>query len=200
MKKIFLAFIAMFLMCGTVSAAMIEEGSAVAVMDFSPHKGTSDADVELMNSEKVVSDYIIQELISTDKFNVIDKEIQSDLLDGLNLVGVINPETAKKIGERLNVRYIIYGNVMSVTIDDKAAVVVNVHTVHARLTARIMDVETGKILMMAKGEGKSDGASLGDESSLIAIGNVKVSQESVHNALMKASFQAVDTLVERLFK
>lgn len=152
-----------------------------------------------MNSEKVVSDYIIQELISTDKFNVIDKEIQLNLLDGLNLVGVINPETAKKIGERLNVRYIIYGNVASVTIDDRETIV-NVHTVHARLTARIMDVETGKILMMAKGEGKSDSTSLGNENNLIAIGNVKVSQESVHNALMKASFQAVDTLVERLFK
>ena len=63
-----------------------------------------------------------------------------------------------------------------------------------------MDVETGRIIMAARGAGDSKSSFIGDsDGNFIAIGTVKVSQTSVHNALQKASFQAVDILTERLF-
>ena len=77
---------------------------------------------------------------------------------------------------------------------------VNVNRVRAHLVIRIMEVETGKIIMAARGQGQSESGFVGEsEGNFIAIGTVKVSQVSVHNALQKATFQATDILIERLF-
>lgn len=200
MRKFFIICAMIFMMCGNVEAAMIDEGAAVAVMDFEPHNGTSDPNVNLVDAEMTVNEYIIQRLFDTRKFDIIDKDIKRAELKDLNTLGLIDPDTAKKIGEILGVRYIIYGNVTDVSIGNDVEAVVNVNTVKAHLVTRIMDVETGRILMAARGEGKSKSAAVNiDNKNAIMIGNVKVSQDSVHNALQKAAFQAVDILTDRLF-
>ena len=61
----------------------------------------------------------------------------------------------------------------------------------------MMNVETGDIICIAKGEGKSKNAK--SAVVLIEVGNTKVSQDSVHNALKKAAFQSVDILINRLY-
>ena len=120
-------------------------------------------------------------------------------MKNVDTLGLISPEDAKKIGEILGVKYIVYGNVTDVTTaTDK--MLVNVNRVRAHLVIRIMEVETGKIIMAARGEGQSESAFVGEsEGKFIAVGTVKVSEVSVHNALQKAAFQATDILVERLF-
>ena len=199
MKKIFL-IIAVFLLTSTsAEAALIERGASVAVMDLGVHKGTSDPDVNLLNAEKASSEYVIQRLASTNNFEVKDRTLILNVLQKFNMLGLIDPDTAKKIGEILGIRYIVYGNVIDVSVAvGKAGVVVN--TVKAHIVIRIMDIDTGKILMAAKGEGQSASAFLGDsEKNFFFIGTTKVSQTAVHNALQKAAFQAVDILNERLF-
>ena len=131
---------------------------------------------------------------------LIEKGASVAVMDlGVHMLGLIDPDTAKKLGEILGIRYIVYGNVVDVTVAvGKAGVVVN--TVKAHMVIRIMDVETGNILMAAKGEGKSASAFVGDGTAqFIYIGTTKVTQTAVHNALKKAAFQAVDVLNERLF-
>ena len=114
------------------------------------------------------------------------------------MLGLIDPDGAKKIGEVLNVHYLVYGNVTDVSIAVEKALV-NVTTVKAHIVLRIMDVDTGKILTAARGEGSSASSLVGDEN-FFYIGTAKVTQTAVHNALQKAAFQAVDILNERLFK
>ncbi len=199
MKKL-LTIIIVSLMTFTIAeASLIEKGSTVAVMDLGVHKGTSDPDVNLLRAEGASGEYVIQRLVETKNFEVKDRTLVLDTLAELKMTGLIDPETAKKIGEILGVKYIIYGNVVDVIVDvDKSLVTVN--TVKAHLVIRIMEVETGNILMAAKGEGKSASAFVGDsEQNFIVIGTTKVSQTAVHNALQKAAFQAVDILNERLF-
>ena len=200
LNKFFTACAIILMLCGTVEAALIEKYSAVAVMDFEPHEGTSSTNLDLMNAEKASSEYVIYRLAETKKLSVIDKETVQDKLRDLKISGVIDPTTARKIGEILGVHYIIYGNVTDVTTaTDKFGV--NVNRVRAHLMIRIMDVETGRILMAARGEGQSESAFVGDATEKIfTIGTVKVTQTSVHNALQKAAFQAVDILTERLFR
>ena len=54
--------------------------------------------------------------------------------------------------------------------------------------------------MAARGEGQSESSFIGEsDGKFMAIGTVKVSEVSVHNALQKAAFQATDILTERLF-
>lgn len=111
-------------------------------MDLGVHKGTSDPDVNLLNAEKSSSEYVIQRLVETNNFVVKDRTLILAALEKLNMLGLIDPDTAKKIGEIIGVRYIIYGNVTDVSVDvEKALATVN--TVKAHLIIRIMDIETG---------------------------------------------------------
>ena len=199
MKKFLIILILILMTFTTCNAALIEENASVAVMDLGVHKGTNDPDLNLLNTEGASSEYVIQRLFQTKKFDVKDRTLVLDALQKFNMVGLIDPDTAQKIGEILGVKYIVYGNVIDCVVGvDKSLVTVN--TVKAHLVIRIMEVETGNILMAAKGTGESASAFVGDsEKNFIVIGTTKVSQTAVHNALQKAAFQATDILVERLF-
>ena len=199
MKKFLIICAAILIIFAPAEAALIEKGASVAVMDLGIYKGTSEPDINLINAEKSSSEYLIQRLAATNNFEVKDRTLILEALKKLNMLGLINPDTAKKIGELIGVRYIVYGNVLDVSVAIlKAGVTVN--TVKAHMVIRIMDIETGKILMAAKGEGESASGFLGDSTEqFIFIGSTKVSQTAVHNALQKAAFQAVDVLNERLF-
>jgi len=197
--KTFAIICAMILLTTQVAfAATIERGATVAVTDLGVHSGTSDPDVNLLNAEAASSEYVIARLVATNNFDVKDRSLVYEALKSLNMLGLIDPDGAKKIGEVLNVRYLVYGNVTDVSIAVEKALV-NVTTVKAHIVLRIMDVDTGKILTAARGEGSSASSLVGDEN-FFYIGTAKVTQTAVHNALQKAAFQAVDILNERLFK
>lgn len=201
MKRFFLICSMIFVIFAPTEAALIEKGASIAVTDLGVHQGTSEPDMNLLNAERASSEYIIQRLVMTNNFEVKDRILVLETMQKLNTTGLIDPDTAKKIGEILGVKYIVYGNVTDVSLDDEIAGTIlfsgGSRTVKAHLVIRIMDVETGKILTAAKGEGKSTSANVG--TVFIFIGTTKVSQTAVHNALQKAAFQAVDVLNERLF-
>lgn len=71
---------------------------------------------------------------------------------------------------------------------------VNVCTVKAHVIARVMDVETGDILMAVKGDGKSKSSFVKLHAGngltgvkVLKIGTVNVTMDSVHNAIAKAA-------------
>ena len=200
MKALLIGLLILLSFLSVEATALIEKGAAVAVMDFGTHQGTSDPDFNLIKAEQATSEYVIDRLVKNNYFNVIDKDTALDKLraENLNITGLIDPDTAKRIGEILNVNYIVYGNVTNVGLDENVEAMVRVKTVKAHIVIRIMDVRNGRILMAAEGTGKSKSSSIMEETSFIRIGNVKVSQTSVHNALKKSAFQAVDILVKRL--
>jgi len=192
----------------TLEAAELMDKPTVAVMDFGRHVGATTDDIVFENTDKTSSDYIIEALVESGKYDVVDKDLLAEKLmqENLNTKGIIDPDTARRIGEVLGVRYIIYGNVNDVTgsstgvqIYDNGA---DVYTVKAHIIARMMDVTTGDIVMAAKGEGKSKSstAKVGtDRLGYITIGTAKISQVSVHNSIKKAAYAMVDKLTERLF-
>ena len=111
-------------------------------------------------------------------------------LGDLNINGIIDAATAKEIGKILDVEYIIYGNVISIVAENSLT--------EAYLSVRIMDVSNGRILMASKGRGKSRSSS-GVDLLIFRIGTIEATQQSVHNALQKATYQATDILIDRLF-
>ena len=213
MKKFFVdlaIFAAIFVFsCPSLNAAaIVPDKTAVAVMDFGKHIGAAADGIILTNADKTASDYIIEALVENGHYTVIDKELLNERLaaEGLNTSGLINPDHAKRIGEILGVRYIIYGNVNDVTGNSTKIEVVasgaDVHTVKAHIIARMMDVTDGSIVMAAKGEGKSQSslAKIGAGNiGYLTVGTKKISQVSVHNALKKAAYSMVDKLTERLY-
>lgn len=206
-KRIFLTALMALSIHGVALAGLIEDHAVVAVMDFGTHPGAASCDVALANAEKMSSEYIITKLINDNKLQVMDKDMVKNQLDAAHVKteGLIDPDSAKVIGKTLKCRYLIYGNVNDVTVSDTGVNTllsgVNVCTVKSHIIARIMDVNTGNIVMAAKGEGVSK-SSLVDINTLnagVTIGTVKVTQESVHNAIQKAAYNAVEILENRLY-
>ena len=212
MKKILAAIVlAANFICTGAFAAAIERSAPVAVMDFGTRPGATVAEININNAEHTTSEYIITRLVNRSCFDVKDKDLVMGYLQEqhLNTVGLIDPDTAKCIGDALNTRYLLYGNVTNVNVsetgtqlDFKITGGVNICTVKAHIIARVMDVETGDIVMVAKGEGKSKSSFVkaGQKfAGTIKIGAAKVTQDSVHNAIQKAAYTAVDDLIFRLY-
>ncbi|MBQ7479442.1 MAG: hypothetical protein IJT01_11215 [Selenomonadaceae bacterium] len=209
MKKwIGAAFLLFALHAPFASAAEIPDRPTVAVMDFGKHAGATTKDIIMTNTDKTASDYIIEALVNSNHYDVMSKELLEEKIaaEGLNTTGLVDPDTAKRIGELLGVRYIIYGNLNDLSGSGTGCKIIvggaNVHTVKAHIIARMMDVETGDIVMAAKGEGSSksaEGMAGTEKLGYITIGSKRISQVSVHNSLKKAAYDMVDKLTERLF-
>ena len=206
MNKIFFAIttiLAMLLSIPMSFAATIEDNASVAVMDFGIHPDAVPIDINIFNAGKAASEYVVNALAKKNHFEIMDRSMVEDKIktEKLNTTSLIDPDTAQRLGKILGVKYIIYGNVNDVTLSDVNTSIVGsgvtVCTVKSHLILRMMNVETGDIICAAKGEGKSKSAK--SAIVLIEVGNSKVSQDSVQNAVKMASFQTVDILVERLY-
>lgn len=184
-------------------AVAIAKDANVAVMDFGTRPGATPSEININNAEYASSEYIINGLVNKHCFNIMDKDMVMQQLKAENLttVGLIDPDTAKRIGDLLHTRYIIYGNVTNVSVSDTGTQIltnigggVNVCTVKAHVIARVMDVETGDILMAVKGDGKSKSSFVKLHAGngltgvkVLKIGTVNVTMDSVHNAIAKAA-------------
>ena len=111
MKKICLLICLLLMM--NVSCALAKEHVPVTVMDFSLPQGISSAELALDGSYTGVGDFIIKELLTDKRFNLVDKALYSAQLvdENVRTVGIIDQESTRKIGKIMNVCYIIYGNV-----------------------------------------------------------------------------------------
>ena len=207
MKKFLAALIIVLSLCAPVSAENDEPN--IAVMDLGTHEGAVPFEINIFNAGKAAAEYLLQHLFTQGKFNVMDKTLAEDKMRAAdwNITGLIDPDTAKKIGELLGVRYIVYGNVNDVTLSENGVSTtgigldVSTVTVKAHIIVRVMDVQTGKIISAAKGEGTSKGSFVrvkGGPIITLEIGRTKVTQDSVHNALQQAALQTVENLLKRL--
>ena len=159
--------------------------------------------LESANMMKVLKDIFTGKTLDiVDRF-LVEEKIKSE---NLNTTGLIDPDTALKLGKILGVKYIIYGNVNDVTLSDVGTQIgiggVTICTVKSHIIARVMNVETGEIISASKGEGKSKSSFVkvgSDNIATVEVGTTKVTQDSVHNAIQKAAFQSVDILIERLY-
>ena len=197
-------------LCSTVFAAPIEENASIAIMDLGTHEDAVPHEINILNAGKASSEYLIQRLFQVGKFNLMDRTLVEEKIHvaNLNTTGLIDPDTAKKIGELLGADYLVYGNVNDVTLSETGAETVGVGldfstvTVKAHLIVRVMDISTGQIIGAAKGEGISKGSFVqikGGTVATVSIGRTKVTQDSVHNALQKAAFATVDKLIKQLY-
>lgn len=203
LKNFLLGFGLAMLWSSHCFAAAIAKDANVAVMDFGTRPGATPSEININNAEYASSEYIINGLVNKHCFNIMDKDMVMQQLkaEHLTTVGLIDPDTAKRIGDLLHTRYIIYGNVTNVSISDTGTQImtnigggVNVCTVKAHMIARVMDVETGDILMAVKGDGKSKSSFVRLHAGngltgvkVLKIGTVTVTMDSVHNAIAKAA-------------
>lgn len=203
MKKFLITILLALSVFVPCSASKIEQGATVAVMDFGTHPGAVPIDIDIFNAGQAVCEYLMNFLIATGKLTIVDRTMIEDKIkaENLNVTGIIDQETAQKLGKILGVKYIIYGNVNDVTISEVSGSIagtnVSICTVASNLILRLMDVETGDIIAVAKGGGKSKS---GKGSTLVLqVGNIRITQDSVHNALKNAASSTVENLLLKLY-
>ena len=193
-------------------------------MPFSNHASVStnaDSGVQgqiSLTDAGVASDYVLDALLDSDRFSIIEREQMQAIMSEhhLNLTGMVNPATAVQIGRLTGVKYILYGSVVGCSLKEKTigydnntigGIGNNQHTVIANVVARFIDVETGRIVLAARGKGEStstyneikwkklntsyDNYSDTDGTNsfghTVKFGTKEVSQEQVHNAIAKAA-------------
>lgn len=206
MKKICILLYLLLLM--NVPCVLAKEPVSIAVMDFALPQGISSAELVADGSYTGVGDFIVKELLTDNRFNLIDKAIYSEQLikEHVKTVGIIDQESAKKIGKIMNVRYIIYGNVTELGNDTNengvCGVGLNLHNVKAKVTLRMLDVQTGNILLAVSGEGKSESSNVEvkmNEDYGLQIGTSRVSSISAYNAIQKAATNVVEKFKTKCF-
>lgn len=206
MKKL----ICSLLMAGLVSLSgstfAIDRNSDIAIMDFGTRPGASETEISLNNAEYVTSEYIIDRLVDDKCFQVKEKDFVMEQINSekLSTVGIIDPDTAKRIGKMLNVRYILCGNIANVSLSEASGGLggagLTKNTVQAHIVGRVMDTETGSILYMAKGTGKSASTytKMNGIGGTLTLGTFQVTLDSVHNAIQKAAYAMVDELNKKI--
>lgn len=203
-RKIFLAFALIFVVCSPTTSAEVSAKPKVAVVDFATLSGAVTGD---LNADKVglmCVDYIIEALVDSGKFFVMSKELVSENLakEKLDCTGIISKSMIRRLGEILEVDFIVLGGVYGVGNDQCILEVVSngakVNSVKACLIARMVDVHTGNIVAMAEGRGESKSSLVKvgkDNFGFITVGTKKVPQVSVHNSVKKAVIPLVEEFI-----
>ncbi len=121
---------------------------------------------------KGISDILVTELVNDGTYRVIERKALDKILaeQDFSTSDRANPETAAKIGKILGVKYIIIGSVTTFGLDTKKVGVGGVAWVDkfglgkvgtkktkakVVINARMIDVDTGEIVAVAKGTGES---------------------------------------------
>lgn len=146
----------------------------IAIIPFSNHASVSTSADSLsgtpgqiaLTDAQIASDYVLDALLDSDRFSIMEREQMEAILKEhhLNLSGLIDPATAVQIGRLTGIKYIVYGSVVGCSLKDKGVSYDNSviggiankqHTVIANVVGRFIDVETGRIVLAARGKGAS---------------------------------------------
>lgn len=198
LTKIFVAVALM--LCAATAHAQDTDKPRVAIVDFGQLSGAMTCK---LNTDKVGAmclDYIIEALVDSGKFYLVDRELVAKKLaaEKLDVSGNIPPSVIRKLGEILGVDYLIIGNVFGVGGDQTVLEIVSngakINSVKACIIARMVEVRTGKIIAMAEGRGESKSSLVKvgkDKLGFITVGTKSIPQVSVHNSIQKAAFSLV---------
>jgi len=181
-----------------------------------------------LDDANIVSDFLIDNLLDSNYFMLVERDNLKAILDeqSLSMTGLVDSGTAVSVGKLAGAKYIIYNNIANLSTKESGIGYRNSayggtgfskYTVTANIVARIIDTETGQIVLSGRGKGSSSssnvefgldkrsqsstiyklygrhGAIYGEETTTrgalhtIRIGSAEVSQVQVHNALSKAA-------------
>lgn len=167
LTPIFLALIAIFFSV-QVSAAELTARPNVAVLPF--RNKAAIPKVIAMKDASLVSDFMIEQLLESGRFRVVEREELESAIKELSfgMSGILDPSASAQLGKMFGVNFLIAGSVAGLSTtesgaeyshSEKGGAGVTKKAVVANITVRFIDVETGEIVMAVSGTGKSSRAS-----------------------------------------
>lgn len=203
--KIFLAALLIALFASDVASAALDYDSRVAVIPF---RVRASVDADLMQEDKEsATEYVTIEITNSGRFIIDERERLSDLIDeqiAVGQSGLIDPATAARIGALEGAQYLLLGSITDVSVIKKVGSVAGVggksFKVSVDLTARIVDVETGRVVLAGSGSGTSTSRVVTAPLRLIRIGRDEVNSADVKTAMKKAAAALVEDMLNTLDK
>ncbi len=164
LRRIWLILCLAVALNGAVCSAGINDYPTVAVLDFGL-KANASPEV-ILESSAIVTDTVEEMLLDSGRFNIVDRQqIDAVIAEQANgMSGLYDSATAARVGGILGAEYMVVGNVNGLSTrasavgltDSRVGSVGNSkQTVAARITVRVIEVATSRVVTMASGCGES---------------------------------------------
>lgn len=148
----------------TVKAADVHSYPTVAVMQFG-NKAITSQGLRRYDFDSA-SEYAIYQLLASGWFDLVDYEQLSNIakMHEINMSGLVDQSTAVQLGKFAGAQFMVVGNVTGLTSKESGldyqhgrsgGLGVDVRTVIANVSIRIVDIETGRIVGAGLGKGES---------------------------------------------
>lgn len=174
----------------------ILEHPAVAVLPFE-NRGILSSE---WNREELgqVYDFACTSLLDADRFTLVERARLRDLTDEYYLAGtgLIDPEKSVELGRLEGAEYLVLGSINGMTTRRSQATVLGAgmkrSQVAATVSLRLVDVETGRVVLAAIGHSRKQHTLTKAPLGLIRIGSDEVDKQQVLEALESAVDDAVN--------
>lgn len=183
-------------MAGTCMAASLKSHPTVGILPLENRGLVSEGwDREEMGA---AVEYVYTDLQDSGRFKLLDKTRQRALVDEYahDMSGLVDEDTAPAIGNQYGAQYLLMGSIIGVTTRRSETTVVGAGTKRAQVTAtvslRLVDTETGEVVLAATGRSRKNNTLVKAPLGLIRIGTEQVDKEQVNEALEDAIHDAVD--------
>ena len=183
-------------MAGTCMAASLKSHPTVGILPLENRGLVSEGwDREEMGA---AVEYVYTDLQDSGRFKLLDRTRQRALTDEYahDMSGLVDEDTAPAIGNQYGAQYLLMGSIIGVTTRRSETTVVGAGTKRAQVTAtvslRLVDTETGEVVLAATGRSRKNNTLVKAPLGLIRIGTEQVDKEQVNEALEDAIHDAVD--------
>ncbi len=203
MKK-FLSAMIMLIICAASTVSFAAPSGAMRLGILPVFKAaTVSADLTLDDTE-IATGVIYAGMTNCADFEIlsrtdVDKVVQEHELAA---TGLIDTSTAPTFGRMLGAEYLLITNVTGLSSRKKTASVVGTgskdYIVTARMAGRIVEVESGRVVLAATSSATSGNKMFKVTGGLIKIGTDEVDQGLADEALEKAAEALVDKLLANL--
>lgn len=163
-KRIWLILCLAVALNGAVCSAGINDYPTVAVLDFGLKANASPE--LILESSAIVTDKVEEMLLDSGRFNIVDRQkIDAVIAEQANgMSGLYDSATAARVGGILGAEYMVVGNVNGLSARSSKIVIGDSRigeagnskcTVTARITVRVIEVATSRVMTIASGCGES---------------------------------------------
>lgn len=201
MRKIFLAIVALVLILPEICAASIYDYPRVAVIPFTKKAAVS-PDINF-DDQINMTGAIYDELFQTGRFDLLDREYLQEIMDEQMIqMQMANPATMVQTFNLEGAQYLLVGSIDGLSSKKRVGEVLgfgsNSYTVVARLSARMIDVETSRVVLTARSVAESTVRLTKAPLRIISIGGNEINADQVADALDKAAVVLVDNLIRNM--
>lgn len=202
LQKIFLSIVAFMLILPEICAAAdIHDNPRTAVIPFTKKAAVS-PDIN-WDDQMNVTGVLYDELFQTGRFDLLDREYLQDILDEQMIQAqMANPASMVQAFNLEGAEFLLVGSIDGLSSAKRTGEAFgfgsNSYTVTARLSARVIDVETSRVVLTGRSVGKSTVRLTKAPLRIIRIGGNEINEELVSDALDKAAVALVENLVAHL--